>query len=132
MEGLARKILVKPVEIQVGGKSIVCKDVEQHAMILEEHMKLLKLLELLGQYSEQGNVLVFVEKQEKADELVSELMRSGYNCAPLHGGIDQFDRDSTIIDFKKGTLKLMVSLTFIRSNHSLSRLPLRLLLVDST
>ncbi|KAI6210213.1 RNA helicase [Aphelenchoides besseyi] len=83
MEALARKVLQKPVEIQ--------------------------LLELLGQYWEAGNVLVFVDKQEKCDDLVSQLMQSGYNCAPLHGGIDQFDRDSNLIDFKTGRLKLMVA-----------------------
>ncbi|CAD5221535.1 unnamed protein product [Bursaphelenchus okinawaensis] len=109
MEGLARKILKLPVEIQVGGKSIVCADVNQHALVVDEHVKLLKLLELLGQYYELGSVLVFVEKQEKADEVVVELMRSGYNCAPLHGGIDQFDRDSRIIDFKSGRLKVLVA-----------------------
>jgi ATP-dependent RNA helicase DDX46/PRP5 len=86
----------------------VCKDVEQHAIIMDEHQKFLKLLELLGQYWELGNVLVFVEKQEKADDLVSQLMLSGYNCAPLHGGIDQDDRDFTIADFRLGRLKLMV------------------------
>lgn len=35
-------------------------------------------------------------------------MRNGYSCAPLHGGIDQFDRDSTITDFKNGTIKILV------------------------
>uniref|UniRef100_A0A914HWV7 RNA helicase n=1 Tax=Globodera rostochiensis TaxID=31243 RepID=A0A914HWV7_GLORO len=109
MEALARKVLERPVEIQVGGRSVVCKDVEQHAFVLEEHQKFLKLLELLGQYWEHGNVLVFVEKQEKADDLVSQLMGAGYNCAPLHGGIDQDDRDFTILDFKTGRLKLMVA-----------------------
>uniref|UniRef100_A0A1I7S5B8 RNA helicase n=1 Tax=Bursaphelenchus xylophilus TaxID=6326 RepID=A0A1I7S5B8_BURXY len=108
MEALARKVLREPVEIQVGGKSVVCGDVDQHALVVDEHIKLLKLLELLGQYYELGSVLVFVEKQEKADELVSELMGAGYNCAPLHGGIDQFDRDSTIIDYKSGRLKILV------------------------
>ena len=29
MEALARRILNKPVEVQVGGRSVVCKDVEQ-------------------------------------------------------------------------------------------------------
>ena len=29
MEALARKILNKPVEVQVGGRSVVCKDVTQ-------------------------------------------------------------------------------------------------------
>ncbi|VDK46227.1 unnamed protein product [Anisakis simplex] len=109
MEALARKILDKPVEIMVGGKSVVCEDISQNVVILEEHQKMLKLLELLGVYWEHGNVLVFVDKQEKADELVGQLMRSGYNCAPLHGGIDQFDRDSTILDFKSGKIKLLVA-----------------------
>ncbi|OZC09870.1 hypothetical protein X798_02976 [Onchocerca flexuosa] len=109
MEALARKILDKPIEIMVGGKSVVCDDVNQSVVILEEHQKMLKLLELLGVYWENGNVLVFVDKQEKADDLVAQLMRSGYNCAPLHGGIDQFDRDSTILDYKAGKIKLLVA-----------------------
>ncbi|VDO66377.1 unnamed protein product, partial [Haemonchus placei] len=109
MEALARKILEKPIEIQVGGKSVVCADVTQNAVICEEHQKLLKLLELLGMYYEEGNVLVFVDKQEKADDIVAQLMRNGYSCAPLHGGIDQFDRDSTITDFKNGTIKILVA-----------------------
>lgn len=32
MEALARRILLKPLEIQVGGRSVVCSDVEQHVV----------------------------------------------------------------------------------------------------
>lgn len=32
MEALARRILNKPVEVQVGGRSVVCSDVEQHVV----------------------------------------------------------------------------------------------------
>lgn len=82
----------------------MCKDVEQHVLIVSDAEKFFRLLELLGIYYEDGNVLVFVDRQEKADEIVGELIKHGYyNCAPLHGGIDQFDRDSTIVDFKNGT-----------------------------
>ena len=35
MEALARKILSKPVEVQVGGRSVVCKDVKQSVVSLE-------------------------------------------------------------------------------------------------
>ncbi|KAK6018640.1 DEAD/DEAH box helicase [Ostertagia ostertagi] len=45
----------------------------------------------------------------QADDIVAQLMRNGYSCAPLHGGIDQFDRDSTITDFKNGTIKILVA-----------------------
>lgn len=88
---------------------MVCKDVEQHVVVLEEDQKFLKLLELLGIYQQQGGVIVFVDKQESADELLKDLMKASYHCMSLHGGIDQFDRDSTIVDFKSGKVKLLVS-----------------------
>lgn len=109
MEALARRILHRPIEVQVGGRSVVCKDVEQHVVILEEDQKFLKLLELLGLYQEHGSIIVFVDKQENADILLKELMKAAYNCMSLHGGIDQFDRDSTIIDFKNGKVKLLIA-----------------------
>ncbi|XP_074622997.1 putative ATP-dependent RNA helicase DDX46 isoform X2 [Acropora palmata] len=109
MESLARKILDKPVEIQVGGRSIVCSDVQQNVVVIDEDDKFLKLLELLGIYQEQGSVLVFVEKQEKADMLFKDLLRRSYPCLSLHGGMDQFDRDSTIADFKNGVTNLMIA-----------------------
>ncbi|KAG5899201.1 hypothetical protein JTB14_026954 [Gonioctena quinquepunctata] len=109
MEALARRILQKPIEVQVGGRSVVCKEVEQHVVIIEEDNKFLKLLELLGIYQEMGSIIVFVDKQENADILLKELMKAAYNCLSLHGGIDQFDRDSTIIDFKSGKVKLLIA-----------------------
>ena len=78
-------------------------------MILEEEQKLLKILELLGIYQEHGSVLLFVDTQEKCDEIMKDLMRHSYPCMSLHGGIDQYDRDSTIVDFKKGNIKLLVA-----------------------
>ena len=35
MEALARKILTKPIEVQVGGRSTVCRDVEQHVVSVD-------------------------------------------------------------------------------------------------
>lgn len=32
MEALARKILQKPIEVQVGGRSVVCRDVDQNVV----------------------------------------------------------------------------------------------------
>ena len=109
MEALARKILTKPIEVQVGGRSVVCKDVDQSVIKIEETKKFFKLLELLGIYQQEGGVLVFVERQAAADNLVRDLMKAGYPCMALHGGMDQFDRDNTIADFKKGVTSLLVA-----------------------
>ncbi len=82
-------------------------------MILDEDQKFFKLLELLGIYQEQGSVLAFVDKQEHADEVMKDLMKHSYPCLALHGGIDQYDRDSTIVDFKNGHIKLLVSISLL-------------------
>lgn len=87
---------------------MVCKEVEQHVIVLEEEQKMLKLLELQGVYQDQGSAIVFVDKQENADYLLKELMKASYPCLSLHGGIDQYDRDSTMVDFKNGKVKLLV------------------------
>ena len=51
MEALARRILTKPLEVTVGGKSVVCDDVTQNVTVLSEEDKFLKLLELLGKFT---------------------------------------------------------------------------------
>ncbi|KAI0981529.1 hypothetical protein GJ496_003691 [Pomphorhynchus laevis] len=109
MEALARRALRKPIEIVVGGRSVVCESVDQQVFMLNDDQKYLKLLELLGIYHEHGSVLVFVHKQEHADELMKNLMHSSYPCLALHGGIDQYDRDSVISDFKAGVVRLMIA-----------------------
>lgn len=109
MEALARKILSKPIEVQVGGRSVVSDTIKQEVVVLDEDKKFLKLLELLGHYSQEGSVIVFVDKQEKADMLLKDLMVSGYPCLALHGGVSQEDRGSNIADFKNGVVNLLIA-----------------------
>lgn len=114
MEALARKTLKKPVEIVVGGKSVVAPEITQVVEVRNEDQKFFRLLELLGNlYSDDANedarALVFVDRQESADNLLKELMRKGYPCMSIHGGKDQVDRDSTIEDFKAGIFPVLVA-----------------------
>ena len=63
MEALARRLLVRPVEIQVGGRSVVGKDISQTVHVTEDDdQKYLKLLELLGLFSEQVIVRICILK----------------------------------------------------------------------
>lgn len=113
MEALARKALKRPLEITVGGRSVVCEDVRQIVEVREEESKFVRLLEILGQFyndeSEDARTLIFVDKQEAADNLLRDLIRRGYMCLSLHGGKDQLDRDSTISDFKSGVSNILVA-----------------------
>lgn len=112
IDSLVKKVLKNPVEITVGGKSVVAPEITQIVEIREEKDKFLRLLELLGDlYADDDDVrtLIFVERQEKADDLLRELLRKGYGCMSIHGGKDQVDRDSTIADFKSGVCPVMIA-----------------------
>jgi ATP-dependent RNA helicase DDX46/PRP5 len=114
MEALARKTLTNPVEIIVGGRSVVAPEITQIVEVRNEDAKFVRLLELLGNlYSDEANddarTLIFVDRQEAADSLLRELMRKGYPCMSIHGGKDQIDRDSTIEDFKAGIFPVLIA-----------------------
>ncbi|EFR03665.1 pre-mRNA-processing ATP-dependent RNA helicase PRP5 [Nannizzia gypsea CBS 118893] len=114
MEALARKTLSKPIEIIVGGRSVVAPEITQIVEVRNDDAKFVRLLELLGNlYSDDENedarTLVFVDRQEAADRLLRDLMRKGYPCMSIHGGKDQIDRDSTIDDFKAGIFPILIA-----------------------
>ncbi|CAM1506759.1 Fc.00g064000.m01.CDS01 [Cosmosporella sp. VM-42] len=112
IDSLTKKVLKSPVEITVGGRSVVAKEIEQIVEVRDEPSKFLRVLELLGDLydrDEDARTLIFVERQEKADDLLKELMTKGYPCMSIHGGKDQIDRDSTIQDFKKGIVPILIA-----------------------
>jgi ATP-dependent RNA helicase DDX46/PRP5 len=109
IEALAKKVLKFPIEIIVGERSSVNKDIHQIVEVHEEADKFLRLLQLLGIWYEKGSTLIFTDKQEKCDQLYKELTSSGYPCLSLHGGKDQMDRDHTLHEFKSGIKTIMIA-----------------------
>lgn len=109
MEALARAALENPVEIQIGGKSVVNSDIEQLVELRAEEDRFLRILELLGEWYERGKIIIFVASQDKADTMFKDLLKSGYPCLSLHGGKEQSDRQSTIADFKSDVCNVLVA-----------------------
>ncbi|KAL6659525.1 hypothetical protein ACP70R_003565 [Stipagrostis hirtigluma subsp. patula] len=109
VEMLARKVLTKPIEIQVGGRSVVNKDITQLVEVRPESERFFRLLELLGKWFAKGKILVFVHSQDKCDSLLKDLFQHGYRCLSLHGGKDQADRESTVADFKSNFCSLLIA-----------------------
>ena len=75
VEMMAKQSMQAPVEIQVGGRSVVNKDITQYVEIRQHHERFMRLLEILGNWQEQGKVLVFVNSQEQCDKLFRDLLQ---------------------------------------------------------
>jgi len=76
---------------------------------MEDHDRLYRLLVILQEWNDKGSILIFVDKQSEGDALFKELIKYGYRCLLLHGGIDAQDREFTIHDFKKEIKPIMVA-----------------------
>lgn len=112
MESLARKALTRPIEILVGGRSVVAAEITQVIEVQPEDSKFRRVLELLGnlhESDEEARSLIFVERQETADSIFKELGKKGYPSVSVHGGREQIDRDQAIMDFKSGAIPIMVA-----------------------
>ncbi|GAA6027580.1 hypothetical protein JCM8097_007933 [Rhodosporidiobolus ruineniae] len=112
MEALARKVLRRPLEITVGGRSVVADTITQIVEVRTEESKFNRTLELLGKLlneEEDARALIFVERQDSADKLFVDLKNKNYTCMPLHGGREQVDRDQTIVDFKNGSCPIVIA-----------------------
>jgi ATP-dependent RNA helicase DDX46/PRP5 len=109
IQKLAVKILNNPIEIAVGKRNKLNPNITAHVEVVEESKKLLRLLELLGEYTQYDiGIIIFVDKQEDADELYKELHKLGYQGLLIHGGQDQEDRDFAMQDFKNRVRDILI------------------------
>jgi len=120
----ARKILKTPLELNVRGTGIVADTVEQHVEVIEENKKLERLMELVSEWYDKGSILIFVDRQEAADQLWRDIIKSGYQCLSIHGGKDQLDRDFSIKEFKDGKTKILVATSVAARGLDVSHLRL--------
>ncbi|EAR85634.2 DEAD/DEAH-box helicase (macronuclear) [Tetrahymena thermophila SB210] len=110
VENLAKKLMRhKPVEVVVGARGQACTNITQLIEIRDESTRLFRLLELLGIYTEQGQVIIFVDKQIEVDFLYQELRSRYYIPTILHAGVDAEDRVNNLLDFRKGIYKILIA-----------------------
>lgn len=109
VEIAARRILRQPLEITVHGRSVVSDTVEQIIEVIEPEAKFRRVVELISEWHDKGSILIFVDRQDSADELFLKVLKTGYPCLSLHSGKEQVDRDDAISDFKKGDVKILIA-----------------------
>lgn len=108
LESLAKLTLKDPVEIVVGGISVVPPEITQFVEYFEtsnttdaeeqEEKKFSMLVQILGSHPNVKK-LVFVEKQDSADKMLVKLLKQNISSLVIHGGKDQIDRKHAIKEF---------------------------------
>lgn len=121
MQILGIKILNNPIEIIAGGISVVAAEISQKVECFVPNevksvyeLKIDKLLQSLGEFfshEPESKILIFVDTQRAADDLLVRLLAHKYASLAIHGGKDQVDRSFAIKEFSspKSGINILVA-----------------------
>lgn len=119
VQALADEFLRDPIQINIGDRDVLNanKAIDQHIMVMKDHEKTDKLIELFEALKEAPEsppealvkTIVFVARRSDCDSLVRLLNRLGYPTESLHGDRTQDMRDRAMEGFRDGRLRVLVA-----------------------
>lgn len=77
-------------------------------VISEEKDKVSRLIELLS-FIQSEPALIFCNHRDAVERTASLLKEKGIECAAFHGGMEQMQREQTLIQFRNGSVRFLVA-----------------------
>lgn len=109
METLARKLLNKPVRVEVAGKQVTHDKITQHLHVADDIRHKKKMLRHVIDNKEVTRAIVFSATKRGADRIARELSEDGHRAAALHGDMSQAARNKTVRNLRDGRIRLLVA-----------------------
>jgi ATP-dependent RNA helicase DeaD len=108
VRSLAEKYLVDPQEIMINPSNRTLEEIDQRCYFVREDNKFSALLKILEMDMVQS-ALVFVRTKRRAQELADDLAALGYSARAMHGDLNQKQRESVLLSFRKRQIMMMVA-----------------------
>lgn len=108
IQQLAGTLLSQPVKITVTPPATTVDRIQQSLYYTEKRFKPSLLLQLLKDERIQ-TVLVFARTKHGADKITQNLTGAGIKAAAIHGNKSQSARQTALLNFKKGAIKVLVA-----------------------
>lgn len=77
-------------------------------VLSEEKDKVNRLVELLS-FIQSEPALIFCNHRDAVERTASLLKEKGIECAAFHGGMEQMQREQTLIQFRNGSVRFLVA-----------------------
>ncbi|WP_050854965.1 DEAD/DEAH box helicase [Helicobacter cetorum] len=105
---LADKILENPIKIHIAPSNITNTDITQRFYVINEHERAEAIMRLLDTQSPKKSI-VFTRTKKEANELHKILVSKNYKSTALHGDMEQRERRTSIMAFKKNAADVLVA-----------------------
>lgn len=108
IKSTAYNIVRNAIRIQISPKNPVAKNIN-HSFVEVEMDDKRFFLERLIKDNEDAKIIVFVRTKVRAERVQSAMQRVSISSEILHGGIEQNKRFKLLEDFKKGSVKVVIT-----------------------
>ena len=107
--GLAQRLLKEPKRISVAAQKARHENIEQRLMYVDDLAHKGQLLDHLLRDVDLNQAVVFTATKRDADQLADDLTAAGHAAAPLHGDMNQRERNRTLTNMRRGNLRILVA-----------------------
>jgi len=105
---LARKILTKPAEINIGLASPPEK-IKQEAYLVPEEQKILLVSDIIRSDSALKSILIFCETKAKVKQLSRDLKKAMSSVEEIHSDLVQVEREAALNRFRSRQTRVLVA-----------------------
>ena len=122
IRGLAERLLVNPVTIDIARRNTAVESVTQHAYLVAKENKRALLSHLMRE-GDLRQVLIFTRTKHGANRLAQQLEQDGIVSAAIHGNKSQSARTKALADFKSGRVRALVATEVAARGLDINQLP---------
>ncbi|MBU2868621.1 DEAD/DEAH box helicase [Pacificibacter marinus] len=117
IERITNTFLSAPARIEIARQASASEKIEQHVVMLKgsrrdrtatEKRKLLRAL-IENEGESLDNAIIFCNRKTDVDIVSKSMQKYGFDTAPIHGDLDQSQRNTTLERFRNGEIKILVA-----------------------
>ncbi len=108
VHALSAGLLKQPVKVKANPSTVTDGIIQQSLYFVEKQQKCPLLIRLLSDRA-INRALVFTRTKHGADKIAKELARAGIQSGAIHGNKSQNARQSALLNFRTGKLKVLVA-----------------------
>ncbi len=109
MSRLAAKLTRDPVRVAIEGEKSAPLAIEQRVHFADDRSHKYRLLDHLLAETGMGQSIVFIATKRDAEALAVKLQGEGHAAAALHGDMNQFERNRTLANMRRGGVRTLVA-----------------------
>lgn len=105
---ISSKHMINPVRIDVNEENITAADIEHGLYITREEEKF-QLLTEVTIMENPDSCIIFCSTKDRVDRVWKDLVRMGYDCKKIHGGMEQKERFLAMNTIKRGKCRYLAA-----------------------